>query len=582
MKKILYILILSWFSFFVSCMKLNVNPENIITDQTVFSSEVAITSYFATLYDGLDIEDFNFSPRNTFLSDESIGGVDFNYSSLVDGTKLDYWAYKQVRNVNDLIAKIPNTNFSDLQKNQWLGEAKFLRAYYYFSMVKRYGGIPLITDAQVFTGNNLADLQVPRNKEKEVYDFISKELDEAAVLMQPTSDNGRANKYVAYALKSRVMLYAASISKYGSVQLNGVLGIPSSDANTYWQAAYDAANMVINSGKYSLYKNNPDPAENFTNLFLDPISTENIFIKQYHFPEKAHNYDLEVLPHYGVGSLDGYGSQIGPTLEMVEAYEYIDGTNGSLKLNDGSGNSIHYSNPIDIFKNKDPRLSGAVLLPFSQYKSTVIEVRAGIIDGSTTINGNNNYNTLYKGLHVIGLNGIGAQQNDNSKTGFYVRQYLNPAYDKALIRRGTGTSTQSFIDLRYAEVLLNYAEAAIELVNVADSKTAINLIRSRAGIKLLVNSEVTRDRVRHERQIELAFEPHRFWDIRRWRIADQILNNTYCSVLLPYLVLDDNSYIFKKAIVGNANKIFLPTWYYERINPLQISTNPKLIQNPGY
>jgi hypothetical protein len=588
-KKFQYIFLFAMCALVIfSCKNdLNVAPQNIIQDETVFANESAINAYFASLYSDLPIEDFNFHPYTGFnsnaqywmpdISDDAMNCLNDDRMDIGSGVSLGWWGYGPVRNVNSFIAKIATANFPDAKKNEWLGEAKFIRAYYYFGMVKRYGGVPLITDVQNFTGSNLEELKVPRNTEKEIYDFIAKELDDAIALLDETSDGTRANKYVAYALKSRAMLYAASDATYGTVQLNGLIGIPSANANAYWQAAYDAANTIVSSGKYFLYNKNPNKSANYTSAFLDVSSTENIFVKQFQYPNKAHSYDLWVLPHHGVGPSIGYGSRINPTLELVESYEYVDGTDGKLKFNDASGNPIQYNIPSDIFLNKDPRLDATILLPFGDWKGYKMDVRAGIIDNGTTIT-SGDYNELYKNMHVIGLNGIGGG-GEVSQTGFYVRKYLQPAYDKSVVVNNS--SYQQYIDFRYGEILLNYAEAAIELGKTSDAKTAVNLIRDRAGIKLLTDAQVTRDKVRHERQIELALEPHRYWDIRRWRLADKLLNNTKFTAILPYLVLPGTAYQYTTKVVGNP-KTFTPNMYYERIDPGEIAKDPKLIQNPGY
>lgn len=571
-----------------SCDKdLDVSPQNILSDQDLYSNESAITAYFATLYNDLPIEDFNFS-SNGFNSwpdgggfifnftDEGITNIGDNWNNIGGGTRLGYWAYSAVRNINDFIAKIPNAAFADEKKNLWLGEAKFIRAYYYFGMVKRYGGVPLLKEVQNYTGENLEELKLPRNTEKEIYDFIASELDEAIGLLKETNDVGRANKYVAYALKSRAMVFAASIAKYGTVQLDGLVGIASANANTYWQAAFDAAKNVIDGGKYGLYNRSADKVENFTNLFLDDASNESILIKKFFYPSKTHSYDNWNLPFSQRGSA-GYGSRTNPTLELVSQYEYIDGTSGTLKLNDNGGNPIEYNDPMDVFVDKDPRLSATFILPNSTWKGAVINVQAGIIDNGQTITAGD-YNTLYKGIHIIGNNGIGGG-GEISQTGFYIRKYLNPVYDRSTVT--PWTSSQSFIDIRYAEVLLNYAEAAAELGNASEARWALNQIRTRAGIQTLTDAEATVNKVRHERQVELAFESHRYWDIRRWRIADQLLNNTQFSALLPYLMYQDNKYVFKTTTVGFP-KTFTPNMYYERISYDEINKNSLLKQNPGY
>jgi len=589
-KKIIYIMLAVVSSLIVfSCKKdLNVAPQNIIQNSAVFANESAITAYFASLYNELPIEDFDFHPYVGFnvsaqyympnLTDESINCLNDDRQDIGSGISLGWWGYTSVRNVNQFIAQIPSANFTQQQKNQWLGEAKFILAYYYFAMVKRYGGVPLITTVENYTGSNLSDLQVPRNTEKDCYDFIAKTCDEASALLPATSDGSRANKYTAFSLKSRAMLYAASEAEYGSVQLNGLVGIESSEAQGYWQKAYDAADSVMASGKYVLYNSGSDKTTNFTNAFIDAASKENIFVKEYQYPAKAHSWDLWVLPHGGViGPSSGYGSRINPTLELVNSYENIDGTDGTLKLNDANGNPIVYSNPSDVFATKDPRLNATIMLPFSTWKGTTLEIRAGIIDNGQTIT-SGNYNDLYNNQHIIGQWGIGGG-GEISQTGFYVRKYLQPATDHTLI--GNYTSTQSFIEFRYAEILLNYAEAAVELGKTSDAMTAVNLVRDRAGIKELTAAEVTRDRIRHERLVEFAIEPNRYWDLKRWHIYDKEFINRQFTALLPYEVLATGGYEFKTKKVGYP-KTFTTNMYYERIDPGQISTDPKLVQNPGY
>jgi starch-binding outer membrane protein, SusD/RagB family len=182
-------------------------------------------------------------------------------------------------------------------------------------------------------------------------------------------------------------------------------------------------------------------------------------------------------------------------------------------------------------------------------------------------------------LRVVGSNGF--ISGECTQTGFYVRKYMDDKLDRALaIRNG---STQPYMELRYAEVLLNYAEAAAELGKTADAKAKINMVRERAGIALLDDASTTVSRVRHERFIELAFENHRYWDVRRWRIAHEIWNNLSGQAIRPYWDIQANAYRFERAPANNRFvKTFEPKLYYEMINTGQMAQNPKLIQNPGY
>jgi hypothetical protein len=584
-----------------SCADLDKDPFNLIGEDQLFSSESGYLSFLASLYNVLPVEDFNFSPQGgfnsftnnclAFLSDEGLNDVGEMGTSIGDGTWLGYWQYTGVRNVNYFLRKLPSSTLNSDVNNTFIGEAHFIRAYIYFGMVKRYGGVPLVLDVQNWSGDNLPELQVPRNTEQECYEFIAAELDSAISFLPATNVKGRATKYAALALKSRAMLYAASEAKYGTLDLTmqGLIGMPASEADHYWQAAFDAANTVIESGNYELYNQSSNKADNFQNLFLDESSSnkEVIFGKYFSYPDKVHSWDLWALP-YGVRSPGGYGSRRNPTLEFVEQFEYTDGTTGPLNLVDDEGNPIHYADPTDLFANKDPRMFATVIIPFSDWKGTIIDVQQGIIDNGVEVT-TSNYNDLYNPethqiddqgtIRVIGLNGVPAAHNEVSPTGFYIRKFLNISYDRSYV--SVNKSDQQWIDLRLGEVLLNYAEAAIELGNVADAKWALNEIRSRAGIRTLDDAEVTIDKVRHERQVELGFESHRYWDIRRWRIAESLLNNTVFSAILPYHDINTDTYIFKTTKVGYG-KTYLSKMNYERIDPGEIGRNPNLIQNPGY
>lgn len=592
----LIIALLSFGGFFNSCDKrLDIDPLNILTSDYVFSDQSAVDAYLASLYDAAEFEAYYFrGGGGTFLAnntDESINAFTDQVMSIGNGTNTQWWGYDAVRNVNDLIAKLPTSGISTESKKTIMGEALWLRAYYYFCMVKRYGGVPIIKDVQSFTGDNLDELRVPRNTEKEVYDFIAEDLDEAVTLLPETNVKGRANIGAALALKSRAMLYAASIAKYSTVQLDGILGIPASDADYYWQAAFDAAEDLIESKKYSLYEKNSDKTANFQELFLDRASNpEEIFLEYYLFGYKTHNFDAYCLPR-GLRGPDGFASRICPTLDMVEEFEYVDGSPGILNTGTPS-NPVLYPNPLDLFKNKDPRCLATIIVPQSTFKGSVIDIKSGIYDLGNKIEAGE-YTTLYDPvnhqidningtMHVIGDSG--PPGTEHAQTGFNLKKNLDPNNPQGLcVNSSTGGSTQAWIVFRYGEILLNYAEAAVELGRISDAKDKINMIRSRAGIVELDDADITINRVRKERNVELAFENHRWWDYRRWRISEAEMTNWWPRGIKPYHDLDNNAWRFE--VVTNAGryaKTFDPVVYYERISPTEITKNPLLKQNPGY
>jgi len=286
----------------------------------------------------------------------------------------------------------------------------------------------------------------------------------------------------------------------------------------------------------------------------------------------------------------GFGSNMAPTLDLVEQFEYIDGTSGPLPMGTPSA-PIYYTNPLDIYKNRDPRLLASVTVPFSKWRGNLIDVQAGIYDLGVKIE-STSFSTLYNPtthkidpvngtLHVVGSNGFAGTNVECTQTGFYVRKYMDDKLDQSLAK--TGGSSQPYIEMRYAEILLNYAEAAAELGNIPEAKAKLNMVRNRAGIAALNDVDVTIDRIRHERFVELAFENHRYWDVRRWRIADKIWNNLSGQALRPYWDIQANAYRFERAPANTTFvKTFYPYLYYEMINTTEMSKNPNLVQNPGY
>ncbi len=550
---------------------LDTKPLNIISDENVFNDESLILSYMATLYEALPMDNFGNAMQGP---NETAGGM---------GSGGDFWAYNHVRQVNALIEKLPGSPLNDNVKAVLMGEAKFIRAYYYFGMVKRYGGVPIIKNVQPYAGeDDISAFLVPRDKEIDVYDFIDEDLTEAASLLPETNMKGRATRFSALALQSRAMLYAASSAKYAPVQLDGLLGIPESEQGRFWERAFDAAEAVIEEHVFSLYQQHADLAENFAQLFLDNNNPEAILIRSYSYPEKTHNYDRDVIP-FGVRGPDGYGSGISPILEFIEQFELKDGTPGKLNIGTPSA-PVFYEQPMDLFEAHDPRLSGTVILPSSLWRGEEIDIQAGLFDDGVKIESgdpNVRYNPSTRRIDangtvkVVGTSGFGSEK---TLTGFYLRKYLDNTLARANVR--TNGSSQHWVALRYGEVLLNYAEAAVELGRIAQAKEAINQIRARAGIRLLTDEEVTVDRVRNERVVELGFESHSLWDYKRWRITDRLYNNATAGTLKCYFDLQAGAYRFERSTVANVFKTFVPTSYYTAIPASELIANPKLIPNP--
>lgn len=513
------------------------------------------------------------------LSDESRRGNFIHGSSNAKffgitsgGGVLEWWekAYVVNRILNEFIEEVPKTNVDEDYKKVRVAEARFLRAYNYFAMVKRYGGVPIITRAQSI-GDPEEELFRKRDSEEDVYDFVIQELEEIADDLpgRAGTELGRPSRMAAWALLSRVALYAGSIAQYGTPQLNGLLGINESPS-LYYQKAFDAAEKVINSGEYGLLDAGTDKVQNFKNIFLTKNTIEDIWFKQHNTldPRRGGNawsWDFFQCPKPHSWNS---GNQNAPYLETAEWFEYIDGRPGTLDRN-MIRNTRFTNSYVDLWEGKDPRFYATLYTQGTQWKGTTVDYQYGMLipTGEILFSGS------YEGELVQGT------ARNMAVTSFGVMKYLDESHDNM-----TGimaTSDTDFKLIRYAEVLLNYAEAGFELGKTAESLAAVNLIRKRAGIQEL--STIDRQRIRDERKVELAFEGHRYWDLRRWRIARDVLTVNRTGFLF-FLVYETREYIIQvlDKVDGTTDPIFLEHNYYFPITHARIGNNPNLVENPGY
>lgn len=582
---------------FYSCDYLDVPPINIIQDDAIFNSESGITSYMTTLYYDLPIEDFRYTQqgfnvsgkgqgRLPNVSGEAMCSSSDDISTIGDGTWWGCWDYGKIRRVNYFLKNFPayKSNFQNtVLADAWMGEAHFIRAYCYFAMVKRYGGVPILREPQEYVGD-IESLKVPRDTEKACYDFIAEDLDEAFRLLPDNEEilgKGRATKYAALALKSRAMLYAGSIARYGTVDLNGLVGIDKALANDYFELAYKAVKELEKSKRFSLYRKNSDKEKNFAELFLAEDSPENIFCKYFQRNVNAHGWDVYFVPYQYRGN--GFSSNMNPTLEFVEMFEHKDGTPANFAER---AKNTYFDDPSELFQNMDARFGGSIIYPNAIFKGEPCSIQKGLIieDGSKKENATNYEEAVYTAndgqvYHIVGKSGSG--NYSGNMTGFFMRKYLNENMPQSEVIENY--SEQHWIEFRYAEALLNGAEAAVEMgQHLDDALLWINDIRSRADIKQLSLSDLSVDKVRHERRIELAFENHTYWDLRRWRIADKEIETKQYTGLCPYFDINKQKYIFEEVAANKYYYTFDVKMYYERIPDGEIAKNEKLKQNPYY
>ncbi|GAA4312888.1 RagB/SusD family nutrient uptake outer membrane protein [Compostibacter hankyongensis] len=594
-----------------ACNDLDIQPVDTLTGDQIFSSEVGINAALQSMYMQLHIDNFavsDYTHLNIGSSSTVIGEAQLvplrigNAKRELLGGDYSWWNYTAIRYCNlgiqGLIQNYDKFESERDKYNHWLGEAYFCRAYMYYTMVRSFGGVPIVKTPESYLDYpNAKDMEIPRNTEKEVVDFIASDLDSAMMLMGPDElERGRANKYIAANLKARVMLFAACEAKNGQVQLNGLVGIPASESKEYYKKAYAAARFATeNGGKYKLYRKYDDgtymgKVKNYEQIFLDETAdnTERMFVLPFDEGVNAHCWDANQRPK-GYTEQNDPSGELSATLEWVELFDDVDGNPGKLKIGDPA-NPVRYSNTEDLFARSQPRLRATVLLPGVQFPGSSnpadrYEIRKGIYEsypGGPLHTASNNTDK-WNGMTISGKCGIGdIYTTDN---GFIVWKYQNPA--------GTGaywTSFQDWIEMRYAEVLLNKAEAAINIigetvdgtvVTMQDALGPINEIRERAGTSAL--TAVDEAKIINERRCELAFENQLVWDMKRWRMLEEVVQNKTFSSLYPYFVADENKYIFLRHSRNEIRYRFDSRSYYAPIPASAIQRNPNLLpNNPGY
>ena len=654
-SKILFIVFFTFSLFLTSCEDfLEIEPLDKVSGDQLFSDIRGVKTVLATLYSSLPMEDFNYNPERGGYDWFSIGTTNngdggwsisghtdevsiYSNSNPTPRTIADgYWDYQSIRYVNQFFETIDMVEMDDETYNRLKSEGHFCRAYLYYGLVKRYGGVPLITEAQQLSDDN-SGLYIPRSTEKESWDFILSELDLAIEnLPEVTSSvdgTYRATKWSALALKSRVALHAASVAKFwdeapltGEAVSTGLVGGMSlADANSYYLTCINTSKEIIDNSGKSLFKPNPsDPVEaakNYQTIFESPSAAadEILFAKAFidgsSTGQQGHCTDLFFLPtQCRVGTFYMW-SRWSTTLDLVEAFEDYtdDGSGASATLvtrTDGVEDAVlnyaddvdpslpyqYYNDPYDIFADKDARLHGGIIFPGCTFKGTKIVMQAGMIlqDGSKMIltdgsavglDGNTYYS--YGAPNEAGYSGFARMgqswASNYSSTGFALRKFLQ---ESASVPPTIHSSTNDWIDLRLAEIYLNYAEAAIES-GQGDAGLAagyLNALRHRAGHT--DNIPATIENILKERQVELFFESQRYWDLIRRREYHKLVNNGYKRLaLLPILDLRQNppqyffarSYIYYDQTAGGFNTD--TRGYYLAIPG---TASNLLVQNPLY
>jgi len=625
MKKYIYFLIIPFL--LGSCSSdsefLDREPSNILTQNQAFGSPDIVLSVLADLYnryyDFGTVEDWSSLAQFNVAFWSEAGRYGYFQNGGYGYGDWGTWDYGYIREMNLFLERLELSEALDpADKARFAAEGRFLRASYYFTMVKRMGGVPLILESETYDFSGDATyLQHPRETEAALYDFVISEAD--AILADLPSDvntKSRASKGAVLAMKARAALYAGSIARYGAstpqVSLpGGEVGIPVSRAEEYYTTALSAAQSIINGevGNYSLYEKKPDLSENFASIFYDKSNNpEAIFVEDYKLQSgKVHGFTIANQPRFGAEEEEG--GRINPALSLVQSFETLDGEYAPLPIEDASGNPIYYDTPEGVFANRDARLMGTVIVPGSSFKGREVDIFAGIqLADGTIISGDSRgqqKEVMGTDMKVVGFDGPIDGLEFTAQTGFYIRKYQDPKAGSG--QRGTQSDVW-FIRYRYAEVLLNAAEAAFELNQPTVAAGYLNQVRRRAGITTdLAAADITFDRIAHERFVEFAFEGLHFFDLKRWRIAHEVLDGTPMDAatitdnmgdatkrltqpfgLWPYKYYNpgdanDGTYIYK---IVKPNRVtgadrFQFGNYYSEIGAGILNNNPLIVRNPN-
>ena len=572
---------------------LDVDPVDRYSDAVVWTDESLITAFVNNIYEG-----------------QKWGFHTVTLSSLCDES-MEVWAwesqpvvmselnpsYQGILAPNFWIMTFHNINWNNLYKNiracniffenaekyalegttvdRLKGEVHYLRAYFYYWLMSQWGGVPLIEKS--YTPSD--ELLVARNTFEETVDFIVKDLNDAADALPLTGDKARATKGAALALKARVLLYAASDlyvsqSKWASGYKNPeLIGYTDGDRAERWRKAKEAAKAVMDLGIYHLYgeaggwATTEEATQNYADIFLCHNSDEDIMLQYYDYVN--HNSGDFQLPRVGLfnspNGFHGWGGNT-PTGQLVDSYEMKDGSKFDWS------NSQKAAHP---YENRDPRFYASIMYNGSHWRQRPDDAIGADPDGIVQT-------AFYQqadGSYTAGLDTRQGPIEDwnGSYTGYYMRKFLDPSvnhqYDK---------QPYPWRQIRYAEVLLNYAEACLELGEEDEARLTINSIRKRAGMPDIPPTEkgtALMEHYRNERKIELAYEQHRYFDIRRWMIApDAIKPAQGIDIRYPYNNTEEPTYTITEVQQRKWNdKSYLMPIYLDEMNK-----NSLLIQNPGY
>ena len=612
MKKLLYILsaLVCLSLTFTSCDALFDNLEGDLTKLSgddLASSEAGISRLLAQVYSYIPMNAFGVEDQYTMNACDSHGG-DYGFNSNpyygMYGIQT-FWNWGAIRTINQFMVTADNAakagTLTEAQAKKYAAEARFVRAYCYFVMVRNLGGVPIIEEPldalyNPADGNKELFAKAERATEQATWDWVINEFQLAANDLPADPEGYHAGKYAALGMKARAALYAASVSKYWNAR-GGIEStfkavaskktyMDAGMANKYYKDCIDACEAIIGSGKFHLYGENPasiaDAVKNLGELFTTKQDCEFIFGKTLNDGNNTSGdtFDLYNSPAQTVVANDIVG-RYSVTVNFVDKFDNYDASrgavDGTVKTREDGKENLYFNNTLkrfpleykdipyieydhisDPFVNKDARFQAWVLYPDSEFRNQTIKIQGGMIktsgevvlwnEGEEEVGGTTYYSFGDQTGKVSGFyNYENKMAGSTYTTGFGLRKFLNPTafqkYNKSF-----------WYDIRYAEILLDYAEAVAESGqgSAANAKKYLNDIRKRAAFTDEV--DLTVENVLHQRELVLAFEGDQLYTLHRRRafydkFADpEVEGQKHC--LTPVLDLRSGSpkYIFVRSI----------------------------------
>jgi starch-binding outer membrane protein, SusD/RagB family len=498
--------------------------------------------------------------------------------------QLNWGHYANIQRINLFISKIGGieNNYPEAEKasiknraDRLLGEAIFLRAWVYHNMMRSYGGLVLL-DKPSELGDDF--LSIGRSSFKETIDFLVKDCDDAALLLGLKSEMemGRATKEAAMALKSRILIFAASDLTAGPNVANDLVGYTNPNRTALWTAARDAAKAVIDLGTVSL--------DNFGAPDQDAVK-----MKYHEFFEATDLSSNEIIWgrmfRQGVGQtvsnnqtcgpngLNQYGRN-GPMQQMVDSYQMMDGSDffDHFMLNQNQqyiniSSTFTYENP---YYYRDPRFYASMLYDSAVWQPRFADLEhidpVGIYDRRTR-------RVIENGIVVYERFGLDTRQGPvhdwNGNWGGYI---LKKFMKRGIIR--DQHNDNNWIFMRYPEILLNYAEACIELEEIEEAADYINMVRTRAGMPEFTGD--IWDAYHYERKIELFAEDIRWYDIRRWRKLEELLPKTVWGISILQLTEGGVTTTTWSQVRAMPDNNFVEKMYWIPIESAELRRAPQL------